>query len=123
MSRYSLSARVRSFYHAFSGIAVLIHTQTNARIHLLATIIVVSMGLYFNLTKIEWCVIVLAITLVWSFEAMNTALEFLCDVTTHEYHPLVKHCKDTAAAAVLIAALGALTLGVMIFYPHFSMSK
>jgi diacylglycerol kinase len=50
-------------------------------------------------------------------EALNTAFEFLADVTTPEYHPLVKKSKDVAAGSVLISAIGAIVIGIIIFGP------
>jgi diacylglycerol kinase (ATP) len=55
---------------------------------------------------------------VWTAEALNTAFEFLCDVASPEFHPLVKQAKDVAAAAVLIAAMGATIIGLLVFVPH-----
>ena len=64
------------------------------------------------------CWVVLAVVGVWTAEALNTALEFLCDVASPEFHPLVEKSKDVAAGAVLIAALGAVAIGILVFGPH-----
>ncbi len=61
---------------------------------------------------------VLAMTLVRMAEALNTALEFLADAATREFHPLILQAKDVAAAAVLTAAIGALAIGPLVFGPH-----
>jgi len=62
--------------------------------------------------------LVLAIVLVWVAEALNTAFEFLCDVASPEFHPIVKKSKDVAAGAVLFSALGAVIVGIIVFYPY-----
>jgi diacylglycerol kinase len=115
---FTLSARLRSFAHAVKGILIMLKSQRNAWIHAAATIIVCVMGLCFGITKSEWCWIVLAIVVVWTAEALNTALEFLMDAATPEYHPLVEKAKDVAAGAVLISAVGAAVIGLLIMGPY-----
>jgi len=114
----SLRARLRSFRFAFAGLATLVRTQPNARIHAVATVAVIALGLLLRLTAAEWCWIALAITAVWVAEALNTSLEFLADATCPDIHPLVKQSKDVAAAAVLIAAVGAAVIGALVFGPR-----
>jgi diacylglycerol kinase len=116
----SLTARLRSFAHAFRGLAHLVRSQPNARIHLLATILICAAGAYVGLDRTEWLWIVLAVVLVWSAEAFNTALEHLADALHPERHPEIGLAKDVAATAVLVAALGAAALGVLVFWPYLS---
>ena len=115
---YSFSARLRSFQYAFAGIGMLLKSQHNAWIHALATVIVIGAGLWFKVAAGEWCWLVLAIMAVWSAEAMNTAFEFLADAASPGFHPLVKHAKDVAAGAVLLAAIGAAVIGLLVFAPY-----
>lgn len=96
----------------------MMRTQHNAWVHAGATVVVVIAGLLFRITVAEWCWLVLAIMVVWTAEALNTAFEFLADATSPEYHPLVKHSKDVAAGAVLISAIGAVVVGLMVFGPY-----
>jgi diacylglycerol kinase (ATP) len=56
--------------------------------------------------------------MVWTAEALNTAFEFLCDVASPEFHPLIQKAKDVAAAAVLLSAAGAVIIGLLVFVPH-----
>ncbi len=93
-------------------------SQQNAWIHTAATIAVVAAGLYFHLTKFEWCWIILTIVSVWTAEALNTAFEFLTDVASPSFHPLAEKAKDVAAGAVLITAIGSVLIGMLIFGPH-----
>jgi len=110
--------RLKSFAYALQGLAHLVRTQPNARIHLLAAVLVCAAGGYFGLSRPEWLWIVVAIVLVWSAEAFNTALEQLADALHPEQHPGVGRAKDLAAAAVLITALGAVVIGILVFLPH-----
>ena len=115
---FSLKSRVASFRHAFRGMATLFSTQPNAWLHAAATVAVVSAGILFRVSTAEWRWLVAAIAAVWVAEAFNTALEFLADAVSTEHHPLVGKAKDVAAAAVLLAAVGAAVIGVMVFQPH-----
>lgn len=113
-----LSARLRSFGHAFRGLKVLLQTQHNARIHAAATVLVVAAGALLRISPAEWALIALAVVCVWAAEALNTSIEFLVDLVSPELHPLAAKAKDVAAGAVLAAAIGSLVVGVLVFGPH-----
>lgn len=100
------------------GIWVMLSSQHNARIHAAATGVVVLVGLYFGLTRSEWCWIVIAIVSVWTAEALNTAFEFLTDVASPQFHPIAAKAKDVAAGAVLITAVGSMIIGLLIIGPY-----
>ena len=112
------TGRIKSFAHALRGMAYLVRTQPNARVHLLATVAVCMAGAYVGLSRDEWVWISVAIVLVWGAEAFNTALEVLADTLHPAQHPGIGRAKDVAAGAVLIAALGAAVIGLLIFVPH-----
>lgn len=88
-------------------------------IHALATLAVCVVGLYLGFTKSEWCWIILAIIVVWTAEALNTAFELLTDALIPDHHPLVGKAKDVAAGAVLISAIGSVVIGLLIIGPYF----
>ena len=112
-----IKSRLRSFVFAGSGIAQTIKTQPNARIHTIATVAVVILGFSLHVSFLEWCLLLLAIGAVWTAELMNTALEYVVDLTSPEYHLLAKKAKDCAAGAVLVASLIALLIGVFVMLP------
>jgi diacylglycerol kinase (ATP) len=112
------SMRLKSLAHALRGVDHIVRTQPNARLHLLAAVLACAAGAYFGLGRAEWLWISVAITLVWSAEAFNTALELLADVLHPARHAGIGRAKDAAAAAVLIAALGAAVIGLLVFVPH-----
>jgi len=116
---FSLSARIKSFRHAFHGIFVVVRTQPSAWIHLMATVGVVALGFYVSLSAMEWCVIVLAIGLVWVTEALNTAIECLADEVTRDHRKGIGLAKDVGAGAVLLASICSVVLGALVFVPHF----
>lgn len=112
-----ISKRLKSFVYAFKGIADLFMTQGNAQVHLLATFVIAMLGKYLGLNATEWCLILICMALVISLEAMNTAIEYIVDKVSPEFHPLAGKAKDVAAGAVLIAViLGGIVWGI-IFLP------
>jgi len=113
-----LKARLNSFRYAFKGIADLFRHTPNARIHLFVTCCVLITGFFLGISRIEWCIIILCIALVFAAEAANTAIEYLTDLVSPEYHQLAGKTKDAAAAAVLLAAIGAAIVGIIIFAPY-----
>ncbi len=110
-------SRIQAFRHAFEGLGYLLRTQPNARIHAAATMGVVALGLWLRLEARSWALLVMAITAVWVAEAGNTALEALVDLASPEIHPTAKAAKDTAAASVLLAAGGAVVIGLLVLGP------
>ncbi len=114
---FSLAARLRSFAYAARGIRTMLKSQHNAWIHAAATSCVVALGLVLHVPRLEWLALVLSIVSVWTAEAINTAFEFLCDVASPDFHPLVEKAKDVAAGAVLICALGAAATGALVLGP------
>lgn len=112
-----LKRRLKAFKYALDGLVDLIKTQPNARIHLFVTVGVVGAGIFFNLSVPEWCLITLTVAVVVAAEAFNTALEYLTNLVSPDYHPLAGKTKDVAAAGVLIVAIGAVIIGLIIFLP------
>lgn len=115
--KFSFSARIRSFRYAFRGIATLLLDEHNFRIHCTLFVIAVFLGIMLRISLIEWCAVALCSGGVFMGEAMNSAVEALSDLTSPEYHPLVKKAKDVAAAGVLLMAIAAATCGIIIFLP------
>jgi len=109
-------ARLASFGHAIRGIGSFIRQEPNARLHAVATFLVIGLGWYRHISRNEWIALTIVIGLVWIAEALNTCVEMLCDLWCKgEFHPQVKIIKDIAAAAVILSALCALVTGILIF--------
>lgn len=117
MVRKYFKGRMFSFRYAFQGLRTMWRTQPNFRIHIVAAVVVTGMGFAFSVSGWEWCTLILCIALVLMAEAFNSALEFLTDLVSPDYHDLAGKAKDAAAAAVLIMALGASVVGFLIFVP------
>jgi len=112
-----LRSRIRSFGYAFRGIATLFREQVNARIHLLAVILITALGWWLGLSVGEWCDIFICMALVIMAEAINTAIEYLVDLASPEYHVLAGKAKDVAAAAVLLSVIFCAMVWALIFVP------
>ena len=117
---FSLSARLRSFAFAADGIRFMLKNEHNARIHLVATIIVVAAGLALEIRQTDWRWIAGVILWVWFAEALNTAFEHVCDVVSPGRNEAVRVAKDVAAGAVLISAVGAALIGTVTLAPYFA---
>jgi diacylglycerol kinase (ATP) len=114
----TFTGRLRSVSCALRGIGVMLRSQHNAWLHAVATVLVVAAGLAFEISVGEWCWIVLACMAVWIAEALNTAFELLTDIASPTFHPIAGKAKDVAAGAVLIAALGSIVIGSLVFGPY-----
>ncbi len=110
-----------AFYHAFNGLFHFLRRDRNARIHLLAAVLVTAAGFYFHVSSTEWMILLICFAMVPCVEMLNYALENLCDVVHADHHPLIKTAKDVAAAAVLWCAIISLAIGLIIFIPKINM--
>ncbi len=116
---FHMNKFIKSFGYAAKGLWQLIRCEQNARVHLLATIVVIVAGWITGLDRYEWMAIGIAIGMVWAAEAFNTAIEKLVDFVSPEKHPKAGLVKDIAAAGVLICAIAALAIAGLVFIPHF----
>jgi diacylglycerol kinase len=112
-----IQSRARSFRYAFAGWWYVIRTQKNAWIHTLVSIVVIVIGIWLGIAPHDWAVILLAIGMVWTAEFLNTALEAVVDLASPSQHYLARVGKDVGAAAVLIAALASMLIGLLILGP------
>ena len=115
---FQFTGRVRSVRHALAGVRRMMRCQHNAWVHAVSTVIVLATAFLLRITAGDWCWIILAISIVWTAEALNTAFEFLADAASPEFHPLVRDAKDVAAGAVLLTAIAAAIIGIIIFWPY-----
>lgn len=116
----TFSARLKSFAYAIQGIVFMLRTQHNAWLHGVATIAVIALAVYCDVSASDWRWLIVAMAMVWVGETVNTAVEYVCDVVSPQYSEAVKHAKDIAAGGVLIAALGSFVIGLLTFWPYFS---
>jgi diacylglycerol kinase (ATP) len=116
---FSAIGRIRSFGHAIRGLRIFVASTHNAWLHIAALIVVIVLGVRFQISVTEWLFIIVAAAMVLTTEAINTAIETHMDLTSPDHHPFARDTKDVAAGAVLLAAIAAAIIGLIIFVPHF----
>ncbi|HEY3370652.1 MAG TPA: diacylglycerol kinase family protein [Prolixibacteraceae bacterium] len=115
--KFSIHQRVRSFGYAWNGLKILFGEEHNSRIHLVAAVVVLIAGYFFQLSALEWMAIVFAIGWVFTLEILNSAIENIADFVSPAMDDHIKKIKDLSAAAVLVGALTAVVIGLIVFVP------
>lgn len=116
-AREEATRRILSFRYAFEGWWYVLRTQRNAWIHALVSLVVLGLCIWLGIERYEWAIIIMAVTIVWIAEFLNTAIEAGIDMASPEYHPLAKVAKDVGAAGVLVGAVGSVLIGLLILGP------
>ncbi len=114
---FSIRERINSFQYAVNGIQTLLKEEHNSRIHFAAALMAILLGVLLKISTVEWSLISIAITGVFAMELINSAIENLADAFSIEKDDRIMKVKDMAAGAVLVAAVGALIIGILIFLP------
>lgn len=110
---------LESFYHAFNGLALGFRRQRNVRIHTFLGLFVFALAFCLKVDPWQWIALSVAIGFVFFAEFVNTAIEHMVDIqANYRYHLSARYAKDTAAAAVLVAAITAAIVGAIIFLPR-----
>ena len=107
---------LKGFKYAFNGILYCIKNERNMRIHIAVMLCIVIFARFFKLTAVNWAILFLTFSIVISAEAINTAIEKLCDFVCKEKRRLIGIVKDVSAGAVLISAIFAVCVGVCTFW-------
>ncbi|MEK7610859.1 MAG: diacylglycerol kinase family protein [Patescibacteria group bacterium] len=124
MNLQGLNHRGTSFKNAVNGLKWAFSTQPNLTLHTIAAASVVALGIWVKVGWVEWVALLLTIALVLTAELLNTAVEFTTDALkvhkkTEEEDRFIMLAKDIAAAAVLVAALFSVIIGIVVFLPYF----
>lgn len=106
-----------SFKYAFSGIITTIKEERNVKLHILAVIVVIILGLAYKISTLEWIICILLFGLVISSELINTAIENTVDLVTAEKNELARKAKDAAAGAVLVNSIVSAIIACFIWIP------
>ncbi|MCA9908912.1 MAG: diacylglycerol kinase family protein [Anaerolineae bacterium] len=109
--------RVKSLGYALAGWLYMLRWQKNVRIQALASILVIALSLWLQIDFYGIALIVLVITMVWMAEFLNAAVEAVVNLATEEWHPMAKVGKDVASAAVLLAVVAAVIIGLLVLGP------
>jgi diacylglycerol kinase (ATP) len=114
-----LTGRFKSIGYAFKGMVKLISTEHSVMAQFSIGMLMIAAGFYFDITRIEWILQILAIGLVLGVESLNTAVEKIADFVHPDYHERIGFIKDIAAGAVFFAAIAAIATGLLIYVPKF----
>lgn len=106
------------FKYAFRGLFLILSKERNFKIQLVLFTIVLILGFIFQITLHDWVILLLASAMVLSLEIINTTLEKTCNLITTKTNAIIKDIKDISAAAVFLASLFALVIGILIFLPY-----
>lgn len=109
--------RLKSIGWAFKGALILMRTESSIKIQFAVAVLVTIAGFYFEISTTEWLFQVAMIGLVMSLEGINTAIEDIADFIHPEHHASIGRIKDVAAGAVFIAAISAVIVAAIIYYP------
>lgn len=123
MSFINFRSLIRSFRYAARGLRSAYKTEQNFRVDLYAGLIIIALMVYYRVTRGEVIVLTMMIILVMILELINTGVEKMIDLFKPRLHYYAEVVKDVLAGAVLIASLGALFIGFLIFYPYFIGTK
>lgn len=110
--------RLKGGVYAVKGFYLLLKTEPSIQVQAGISILMVVAGFYFDISREEWMLQTLAIGLVMSLEGANTAIEEIADFIHPEFHTKIGLIKDFAAGAVFFAAVAAVIIGILIYYPY-----
>jgi diacylglycerol kinase (ATP) len=112
------TGRLKSMAFALKGAFKLITTEHSVMVQSSLAVLMTLAGFYFGITRVEWMMQILVFGLVLSIEGLNTAVEKVADFIHPEYHERIEFIKDIAAGAVFFAALTAIAIGCIIYFPY-----
>lgn len=114
-----LGKRLKAFRYAFKGAFLLIRYEASIQVQTTIAIVMIIAGFYFEISTVEWMFQIFAIGLILSIEGLNTAVEKIADFVHPDFHNKIGFIKDVAAGAVFFAAVTAIIIGCIIYFPKF----
>lgn len=109
---------LKSQGYARNGVKLIFRNERNFRIDIIVAILVVIAGFLFKISHTDWIAISLVISMVFTAEVLNSAIEALCDTVSQDFKVNIKYAKDVSAGAVLISALVSIITGLIVFLPY-----
>jgi len=114
---FSFKNFFRSLRYALTGLKF-VWRENNFKIQVVIALIVIFFMYYFGLTRLEKVALILVIVSILILESLNTIFEHLSDILKPRLHDYIKIIKDIMAAVVLMASIGAVIVGILIFWPY-----
>ena len=109
--------RLRSLGYAIAGWLYMLRRQKNTRIQAVASVLVIVMALWLEVSVVSMAILILTVTIVWMAEFLNAAVEAAINLTTTELHPMAQIGKDVAAGAVLLGVVASVLIGLLLLGP------
>ncbi|KOS04781.1 diacylglycerol kinase [Flavobacterium akiainvivens] len=113
--------RIKSVSYSFIGAYRLVTSEHSIIVQFFIGLAVTAAGFYFDISATEWMLQTLAIGMVMAIEGANTAVEKICDFIHPDFNPKIGFIKDIASGAVFFAAVAAIVIGAIIYYPKVAM--
>jgi diacylglycerol kinase len=111
-------SRLASLGYSLAGWLYMLRWQKNTRIMSVVSVLIVLISLWLQISRLEWALIIIAITIVWLTEFINAGIEAAIDVASPQYHPMAQVGKDVASAAVLLGVICSVLVGLLVLAPH-----
>lgn len=108
----------KSFLNAFRGVFVMMKTERNFQIEILAFFINLFLIFYLKLTSADAALILIASAAVLSAEIFNTAIEKVCDIIQPDFDKRIGFIKDIAAGAVVLMAIVSVIIGILVYWKY-----
>jgi len=112
-----VKGRLKSVEYSIKGAWKLVTSEHSIMVQFGLGVVVTIAGFYFNISATEWMLQIFAVGLVLAIEGANTAVEKICDFIHPDFNPKIGFIKDIASGAVFFAALSAIAVGCIIYYP------
>ena len=112
-----LKNRIKAVGHAFRGAVLLIRTEASIKTQIFIALVMTGLGLYFQISQLEWILQIFAIVLVLGAEGLNTAIEKVSDYIQPEFDTKIGFIKDISAGAVMLVSIGSIIVGFIIYLP------
>ncbi len=109
---------MKSFGYAFHGLQKTYQEEQNIRVQIVVGTLVLFFAVFLGLSRVELSLIIFLIVLVVLMELANSAVERIADVLKPRINTYIKEIKDIMAAAVLLASIMSVVVGIIIFWPY-----
>lgn len=111
--------RWTSLNYALAGWLYMLRRQKNTRIMSIVSILIFGIGMWLGISRIEWALMIVVITIVWLAEFINAGIEAAIDIAAPDIHPMAQVGKDVSSAAVLLGVMASIVVGLLILAPPF----
>lgn len=113
-----LRKKWRNLVLAIIAIGYVWREEFSFRLQIFMGIATFALGCYFRISPVEWMFVIMMTGAVLATEALNTAIEEICDALISEHHPKIGRIKDIGALASALIGFAAFLIGIIVFAPY-----